>query len=148
VRRSLLSALALAVLLPAIPAVAGAQFTSFVAPPRPLVDSAQPARTIAAADSARRAQRDSAERLAITNMKQWVDSAAVAAGTRIPPTAATEPTRPGTTATAPTSARSDGGVPTFRDGSPAPQTATPFPLLALAGLGSTAAGLVLLRRRS
>ena len=110
----------------------GAQITTYVAPPRP-----QPViQAAAAADSAR---KDSiAARLAITNMKAWVDSAA---GVSVPvnvgdsvPAAEPRPRPPVIT--------------TFEDGAVAPTTASSLPAISLFGLLAIAAGSVLLARRS
>ena len=89
---------------------ASAQITTYVAPPRPA--AADPA-VIATADSVR---RDSLAQVAMTNMKEWVDSAAGIAvpervGDSLPPVAVT----------------------TFEDGAVAPATASELPTLALVG---------------
>lgn len=104
---------------------AAAQITTYVAPPRPSAESRQ---LIASADSAR---RDSLERATLTNMTAWVDSAA---GVTVPSTVgdSVDPGRP---------------VTTFADGSVAPNTASPLPLLMLVGAVAFGAGIVLLGRR-
>ena len=121
--RSLAASLALVALAPA---AAAAQFTTFVAPPE-RVDTIVLTDTLVVA-------RDSAA-ASINNMKAWVDSAAGGAvdlrrRTEIP-AAVTD------TAT--------GDV--FADGAPAPNTATPLPMLLTLGVGAMGAGVVLLRRR-
>ena len=105
---------------------ASAQITTYVAPPRP---AAPDPAVVASTDSAR---RDSLARVAMTNMKEWVDSAAGIAvpgnvGDSLPPVAVT----------------------TFEDGSVAPATASDLPALALAGVVFLllGAGLVALRSR-
>jgi hypothetical protein len=120
-----------------LPQVASAQFTTFVAHPPRAVDSAGiPA--VALTDSARRAQSDSANRVAITNMKTWVDSAALAAGTRVPASIDTSAvTIDSTTRTVTTS-----------DGMVAPATGSPLPTLILGALAAILAGLTVLRRRA
>lgn len=90
---------------------ARAQITTYVAPSRPA--AADPA-VVAAADSVR---RDSLAAVAMTNMKEWVDSAAGIAvpenvGDSLPPVAVT----------------------TFEDGSVAPATASDLPTLAVVGV--------------
>lgn len=89
---------------------AGAQITTYVAPSRP---AAPDPAVVAATDSAR---RDSLAAVAMTNMKEWVDSAAGIAvpenvGDSLPPVSVT----------------------TFEDGSVAPATASDLPTLALVG---------------
>ena len=141
---ALLAPIALAALLLA-PADARAQFTSFVAHPPRAVDSARTP-VVALTDSARRARADSTRRAELTNMKTWVDSAALAAGTRVPipvdttaPLSRTNPVSP-TNPISPTTA-ADTSV-----GMRAPDTATPLPTLLLGGFGALAAGIALLRR--
>lgn len=139
------------VILTALPDSAGAQFATYTAHPAKVVDSARtPA--VALSDSARKARADSVSRVAVTNMKAWVDSAAVAVGSTVPaPVDSTAPAPVGpvsdtrirtgsrTTATPPTAADS---------GMRAPDTASPLPTLFLLGAGALAAGLLLLRRRA
>lgn len=108
------------------PGAASAQFTTFVAPPQ-RVDTVVVIDTVAAAPSA-----DSVARANINNMKAWVDSAAGdAVDLRNRPV-------------------SDSPLPPagdFVDGAPAPDTATPLPLLLAIGAGAMGAGAFLLRRR-
>lgn len=108
------------------PGAAAAQFTTFVAPP-PRVDTVVVVDTmLAAAPTA-----DSLARANINNMKAWVDSAA------------------GNAVDLRTESRSAAPLPSsthFTDGSPAPNTATPLPLMVLLGAGAIGAGVVLLRR--
>ena len=121
-----------------------AQFTGVVVPPpsrvtAQVVDTAP--RTVAQV-------RDSAARVSLGNMKDWVDSAASKLGVPVAPvvtdtTLAVAPVAPARPADpAPSRATTE-----FREGAPAPNTATPIPLLALLGLASLSAGLWLLRRR-
>lgn len=114
-----------------VPSTAAAQFTTFVAP-------AKRADTVVMRDSTvvtAATSADSAARSTIANMKAWVDSAA---GDGIDLRARTE-TRQVTTST--------GTVATFENGSPAPNTATPLPLLLTVGAGALGVGALLLRRR-
>jgi LPXTG-motif cell wall-anchored protein len=125
---------------------ASAQFTGVVVPPK--------AKVAAAADTTPKAvvqERDSVARINLTNMKDWVDSAASTLGVpKAPPVADSgAPVAP-----APIPAPVRVQVPAdphptteFREGAAAPNTATPIPLLAVLGLSSLAAGLWLLRRR-
>ena len=131
---------------------AAAQFTSAVVPPKakPRVDS-----TVVRADSMRKEQKKLAQRM--TDMKAWVDSAAVAL--------AAQPSSPA----ADTSATARSGADTarkgervtqsatgevaeardaatkFKNGAPAPATATQLPLLVVLGIGATLAGVALRR---
>jgi hypothetical protein len=108
-----------------LPAAAAAQFTTFVAPPE-RVD------TVIVFDTVRVADADSVSRASINNMKAWVDSAAGdAVDLRTVTDSPTTPDR----------------VPAFTDGAPAPDTATPLPLLLTLGAGAIGVGTVLLRRR-
>jgi hypothetical protein len=126
-----------------LPATAAGQFTTFVTPPRQRADSAKPVATPAQAAAA----ADSMARVAITNMKAWVDSAAgdvvvnrVDSAGR--PVAAAGPVTSG----AATPARAE-STSVFREGAPAPDTATWLPLLVLIGTGAIGVGVVLLRWR-
>ena len=126
-----------AVVAMAIPA--GAQFTAVVAPPKKPVDSA----TAAAAAATIAEQRDSTTRATMGDMREWVDSAAATLGVRVDsvPLDTTQrvvPVDPPVVEPAPTE--------TFRDGAPAPDTATPLPLLAVGGGLLLLSGLWLLRR--
>jgi len=125
-------------LLPVVSA--SAQFTTYVPPQPRRVDSAA---VVAVGDSARApVSADSAQRLAITNMKAWVDSAAGdVTGRRL--TATEHETGVGGTTTATTRSATS----TFRDGGTAPNTASPLPTLALFGAGALAVGVLLLRRK-
>jgi hypothetical protein len=124
---------------------AGAQFTAAVVPPKqqPRVDTA------ARADSVRKARAELTER--VSDMKAWVDSAATAL--------AMTPTPPAESTAAPaerrhTSETAAGEVrrpprketTTFREGAPAPATATMLPLLTIVGAGALLAGIALIRR--
>jgi hypothetical protein len=133
--------LALALLV-ALPVAAGAQFTSFVAPPR-----RGPVDTAKQGIVARSATRDSVARMSLTDMKAWVDSAAgigAADQAEVPDSAAVPspvsmspaaapPQRPSTTV--------------FSEGAIAPNTASPLPALVTGGLAAFFAGIVLLRLR-
>jgi hypothetical protein len=117
----------------ALSSVANAQVTTYVGPPRVVAPTPE---AIALADSA---TRDSVERTAMTNMKDWVDSAA---GVAVPSTVGrvdsaalvNDPGRPVVT--------------TFSDGSVAPATASDLPLLVLAGVVALVVGLLILERHS
>lgn len=122
--------LTLFTLLPAVSA--SAQFTTYVAPPAPRADSV----AVVAADSARLAA--DTNRVAITNMKAWVDSAAGQVAGRHLTSTEPAPGAPGSPAA---------GATAFREGGRAPDTATPLPTLALFGSSLIGAGLLLRRRR-
>jgi hypothetical protein len=136
-------------------AEARAQFTTFVQPP-PKV--AKPAAAVVAAQQ--KAKADSVQRAAITDMKAWVDSAAVALAAGGADSAGTVAARRDTafdrvdsTRVAPAGTQSrtrdTASVPTtrFRDGARAPNTASPLPAIALSGAGLFVLGLGLARRR-
>ncbi len=143
-RLSILAGVAAMLILSA--AEASAQFTGVVVPPKakaaPVVDSV-PA-TVAE-------MRDSVARVNLTNMKDWVDSAAVAL-TTVPAPVATDTGLAGIPAAPPVAARDTAAraatTTEFREGAPAPNTATPIPLLALLGVASLGTGIWLLRRRN
>ncbi|HEX6537460.1 MAG TPA: hypothetical protein VF041_22960 [Gemmatimonadaceae bacterium] len=134
---------------------AAAQFTAAVVPPERVVvkDTTTPK------DSARKARVVLEQRM--SDMKAWVDSAAVALASRpdsVPPE--TTVVRAESTVAAPVRASPDSvtavasgevvdersGTTKFRPGAPAPETATPLPLFAVAGATMLALGLLLLRR--
>lgn len=120
---------------------APAQFTTFVAPPRPNPDS-----VAAAALVVERAVTDSIARAQLTDMKAWVDSAAGV----VTATADTIPTFQAPSTVAPRTTRPTTHVRSttiFTDGAAAPDTAGALPLLALIGLAALSLGIVLLHRR-
>jgi hypothetical protein len=149
-----LSVIGLSVLL-AMPAAAAAQFTSVVVPPRAERTAAQ-----AAARPTTPAAADSAARVAMSDMRSWVDSAATALGAQAPrprladdtlfrDTAAVAPARrPPPAAQMPARVSGQQGTQAFREGAPAPATATPLPFIALLGFAGFGAGLLLLRKRA
>lgn len=142
----LAAAVAAALAAPALPA----QFTTVVQPPEKAKPAAASPQQVAAGDSVR-ADTSAAARL--QEMSAWVDSAAVAMGvdTRdsqppAPPAVAPIDTTGGPVAdSAGMAPRRD--EPVFRDGAPAPDTATPLPMLALIGTALVGAGVLLRRRR-
>lgn len=119
------SSLAL-VLVASLPAIASAQFTTYV-PPASRTDSVR-----AAVVAEQKAQTDSVTHSTLTNMKAWVDSAA-----GLVPT--TTDTVASATASEPTTSFSNGAL--------APNTASPLPLIALVGLAALSVGTVMLARR-
>lgn len=129
----------------AAPAV-DAQFTSTVTAPRP----EKPAVVEARRDSLRQADSVSVvERM--TEMREWVDSAAQAIAADAPPATDvvqdTVSSTPATSTGAIVPEREPAAPPAaFENGAPAPDTATPLPFIALVGLGSLAAGALLRRR--
>src|SRR5687767_6996860 len=138
--RSLLAALVAASALALTAAPVSAQFTTFVPPKKaPVADTAS---TQVAAE----VRADSVQKQTLTDMKVWVDSAARALAVNIDTTAvdsmvvdslAGEVVQPVPESTPTTE---------FREGAPAPDTATMFPMLAVAALGCLGAGALLLRR--
>lgn len=125
--------------------VAQAQFTTAIAP-RKAAEAPTPALVAEA-----RQRNDSVAKETLTDMKAWVDSAASTIAA-VPRPAAPDSVRtaaavgPDTAASRRTTRSSSGDV-AFQDGGRAPNTATPLPLIVLAGLGALGAGLVLLLRR-
>jgi hypothetical protein len=131
-----------------LPAAASGQFTSYAPPPRPRADSA----TAVATPAQQQRSADSVSRVAITNMKAWVDSAAgdivvnrVDSAGR--PVAADGPVTSGVVTPAARKAASPESTSVFREGARAPDTATWLPLLVLVGSGALGLGVVLLRWR-
>ena len=110
-----------------VSSVAGAQITTYIAPPKPLMTP----QMVASADSAR---KDSAAVVAMTNMKAWVDSAAgVSVPDRVGDSTVVDPGKPDLT--------------TFSEGSVAPNTATVLPAMGLFGAIAALAGAALLMRK-
>ena len=144
VRLSMVLGAAAVLALSAIPA--SAQFTSVVVPP-----PAKPAPVAQAGAPTIAERRDSAARVTMTNMKDWVDSAAATLGVSVAPVdsarapVAAPAAQPDSQAAARTPARRE--TTEFREGAQAPNTATPIPMLAMLGLVSLVAGLLLLRPR-
>ena len=115
---------------------ASAQFTGLVTPPpRP----APPVELIARAGDV---QADTTAAARMTDMKAWVDSAAVAVAAQSPQ----DTTAPPAVVVTPVAPVPHEEVSAFRDGAPAPDTATPLPALLLLGAGLVAGGAALRRR--
>jgi hypothetical protein len=117
--------------LASAPAVAAAQFTTFIAPPNPVKDSIH-----AAVVAEQKATTDSVTRAQITDMKTWVDSAA-----GVPPGRASDSifaTTAATTTTPTTAMSSNGTV--------APSTASPLPFIIVLGAAAMLLGLAMMRR--
>jgi hypothetical protein len=122
----------------AVPA-ASAQFTGVVQPPpRP-----EPPVELVAQAGAVIADTSAATRM--SDMRAWVDSAAVSVAAQSPQDTATPPVVLETPqAEAPPAAQED--VLAFREGAAAPNTATPLPALLLLGAALLAGGAALRRR--
>lgn len=127
-------------------ATANAQITTVVASPPRKTEAAQQA----AAQQRERVAQDSVARVAMTGMKEWVDSASAALAVRpdTVPTpadtalAATAPApKSDTSATARAERQSE-----FKNGARAPDTATPIPEIGLAGIVLILAGVAMKRR--
>ncbi|MDB4907328.1 MAG: hypothetical protein JWO05_2112 [Gemmatimonadetes bacterium] len=119
---------------------ASAQFTTFVSPPKK--DSIAAA---AAAVASTPAKRDSVQRVALGNMKTWVDSVAGTTGSTATVAAPLDSTTTVTTpapAAAPRPAQT-----TFTNGAVAPATASMLPALALLGLAALSLGTLMLAGR-
>jgi hypothetical protein len=128
---------------------ADAQITTVITPPKPPAEKQL--------ETARRqeAARDSVARVTLTDMKEWVDSAAASLALR--PDTAGAPVDTGVAAPAPPMERSDARAARnaprqqapateFREGGRAPDTATMLPTLALAGGVAIVLGFALRRR--
>ena len=143
-RLSMILGAAAMLTLVAIPA--SAQFTSVVVPPPAKAAPVAQTQTQTIAE-----RRDSAARVTMTNMKDWVDSAAATLGVAAVPAdsarAVVEAPAAQAHHEAPKAPASAAETTEFREGARAPDTATPVPMLALLGLLSLGAGLVLLRPR-
>ena len=128
---------------------ADAQITTVIAPPKPAAEKQL--------EIARRqdAARDSVARVTLTDMKEWVDSAAASLALR-PDTAGAPadtgvaapapPMEPSDARTARDAARQQAPATEFREGGRAPDTATMLPTLALAGGVVMVLGFALRRR--
>ena len=117
---------------------ASAQFTGLVTPPpRP----APPPEVVARAGDV---MSDTAVERRMTDMKAWVDSAAVAVQAQAPRDTATPPVIVATPPVAEPAPQEE--VSAFREGAPAPNTATPLPAILLLGAGLVAGGAALRRR--
>ncbi len=124
-------------LIAGVSSAASAQFTTFIPPQPKVVDSVK-----IATETHQRAQADSIQRVQLTNMKTWVDSAA---GVAAPPMA----TRADSLMTSPPDSLTRSQVatdsaPTMKNGARAPETASDLPLLALLGAMGLGIGTVLL----
>lgn len=116
-------------------ASAGAQFTTVVAPP-PAQKQA-----IAVAEAKAAAPRDTAHRATLQAMSAWVDSVA---GTPAPAvvtdSAAGDVVVSSDSAAVPSPRNEGAGTTRFADGARAPDTASPLPMLLVAGLGALLVG--------
>src|SRR3954462_3423874 len=117
------------ILIASAPAMAAAQFTTFITPPNPAKDSIK-----AAVVAEQKAITDSVNRAQIANMKTWVDSAA---GVVVPPT---------DTAFHAQAMMTDSLSTTASRGLVAPNTASAVPFLLLSGILGLLLGIVMVRR--
>lgn len=113
---------------------ASAQFTGLVTPPP------RPAPPVEMVASGGDVSADTTAARRMTDMKAWVDSAAVAVAAQAPQDTATPPVVIETPVAVAEQA------PAFREGAPAPDTATVLPALVLLGAGLIAGGAALRRR--
>ena len=125
-------------LIVSTPAVAAAQFTTFIPPQTKVTDSVK-----AAVAAQKTAQADTVLATRLTNLKTWVDSAA---GVAAPPTTAPDSS---VAALPPAASTSDSlasasDTLTLRNGRRAPATASDLPLLAVLGAVSLGLGALLL----
>lgn len=120
------------------PSGAAAQFTTVIRPP----DRQEEAATAATVQ----ARTDSAAALQITSMQQWVDSVAAEAAAEGDTIVSVEAGGEVVTDSAELMARADDPTLRYASGAPAPDTATPLPMLALIGLLAAGIGGALLHR--
>lgn len=132
------AALCALVFLAAAPSDAAAQFTTVIRPP-----DREAAAAIAAAE---RAATDTAATLQISSMQQWVDSVAAEAAAAGDTIVSVEASGVVVTDSAELMARPEASTLRYSSGAPAPDTATPLPLLTLAGLLAVGIGGALLYR--
>jgi hypothetical protein len=125
-----------------LPGAASAQVTTFVAPSHKSVDSAK-----AVVATAARAAADTSRRTTLTNMKAWVDSAAATVAARPAAPAAAPAAAPTRDTTAHPAAPRPSATTTFKNGAPAPATASALPLIALVGLAALSIGTVMVASR-
>ena len=128
-----------AALIAATPFAASAQFTAVITPPK----KEQPT-VVAQAQTP--AARDSVQKVKLTDMKEWVDSAASALTAKGPSAADTAAVK--TTRTpVPVVTQQHHQVASTKSAE-LPDTASPLPFVALLGFGMLATGLFLLRKRA
>jgi hypothetical protein len=127
---------------------AGAQFTPTLSSQKKTDKQNQ-----AAAQQTAQLQKDSVQRLAIVDMKTWVDSAASSLGAGVDSLQDTtrRPVSSDTTRRVSAGSLVDSTTKTdsirLKNGAPAPATATPLPTVALVGAGLVVLGLALRRRQ-
>ena len=138
--RSIVAAIVTASALTLTAAPASAQFTTFVPPKKAAVADSAPTQATAAQ------RADSVQRQTLTDMKVWVDSAARALSVNIDTATAVDSLVVDSLAGDVVQATESAPTTEFREGAPAPDTATMFPMLAIAALGCLGAGALLLRR--
>lgn len=136
-----IAVLAIAAAALVTPAVASAQFTTFVAPPQKS-DSVK-----AAAVVEKRAQTDSVVHMQLGDMKAWVDSAAGVGVAYVDTAAQMSPVAVGMDARATTPTTDRAVTTTFSDGAIAPNTASSLPALLMVGFLSIGIGLLLIAGR-
>jgi hypothetical protein len=154
-----LKRLLFALIVPALAMLAppaSAQITTVFTPPRPERPAEDPVE--------RRVQRAEQLERRIGEMREWVDSVAIAVDAeptvrdtaQVTPDGVAQPRRPAAGQPAPRprevvarvdEPRAPPRTERFREGAPAPATATPLPLLALLGAATAGLGLYLRRRR-
>lgn len=133
-RKLLIAALTLCL----APNPARAQFTAVIAPPK---------KDVPAPVAEAPAKRDSLQTTRLSDMRAWVDSAAATLGAGAPSAAGAVPD----SLPAPVVPRAQPPAPaehheTLRSGARAPDTATPLPLMVVAGALLLAAGLAIKAR--
>ena len=137
---SIIAALVTASAVALAAAPAEAQFTTFVPPKKAPVEAAAP--TQVAAEQ----RADSVQAQTLTDMKVWVDSAARALSVNVDTTTVDSLVVDSLAGEVVQTSPAHESTTEFREGAPAPDTATMFPMLAVAALGCLGAGVLLLRR--
>ena len=128
-------------LMAGVASAASAQFTTFIPPQTKAADSAK-----SAVATQQRAEADSIQRVQLTNMKTWVDSAA---GVVAPPASTRADSLMGSPpdslirAQAASQLATD-SAPTLKNGARAPETASNLPLFALLGAMGLGIGTIML----
>ena len=124
-------------LVAGISSAGSAQFTTFIPPHSKGADSIK-----AAVTTQQRAQTDSIQRVQLTNMKTWVDSAA---GVVAPPVATRADSLMGSPPDSLTRSQiATDSAPTLKNGARAPETASNLPFFALLGAMGLGIGTVML----
>ena len=122
------------------PLAASAQFTSVITPARKETPAVVVTPEV-------RQRNDSVHKATLTDMKEWVDSAASALTTRSAARTDTVARTPVPPVAKPVDTHARHTAVATRESAPLPDTATPLPIIALTGFGMVVAGFFLMRKR-